>query len=187
MRSAVMALQEELQRHEYSERLQRETLQELSQIKSNILAIVSHDLRTPLTSILLYTKMLISDRDSLTDDDQTNFLNIIADECNRLSRLVNDLLEVQRLESEEIHWNLELQDLTSIIKDCAKVFGPVATSKSMTLKVACPNSLPPIAADSDKITQALNNLVSNALKYTPTGGCVEVSVEVQGAMKPSSA
>ena len=86
------------------ERVQRQKLEELTQIKSNILAIVSHDLRTPLTSILMYAQILLDELDSLAEEDQRSFLGIISDECTRLARLVDDLLEVQRLESGSARW-----------------------------------------------------------------------------------
>jgi len=180
LRRAVLSLGARWRKREDDERAQRQKLEEVTQIKSNILSIVSHDLRTPLTSILLYTQMLREELGVLSMEDQTKFLGIIADECNRLSRLVDDLLEVQRLESDRVRWDMKPQDLSETIRNCARVFEALAKSKSIELVIDCPDSLPPAEADADKIAQVLSNLMSNAMKYTPHGGKVQLSAEARG-------
>ncbi len=167
-------------RREEEERSQRQKLEELTQVKSNILSIVSHDLRTPLTSILLYAQMLTEEINQLAADDQRRFLQIISDECTRLSRLVDDLLEVQRWEAGRVKWDVKSQDLSGAIRSCARVFEAMAKSKSVEFSVECPDSLPPVEADADKISQVLSNLLSNAMKYTPAGGKVLISAEARG-------
>ncbi len=179
LRRAVLDLGSKWRRHDDAERVQRQRLEELNRIKSNILSIVSHDLRTPLTSILLYAQMLTSDLDELPKDDQRRFLSIITDECTRLSRLVDDLLEVQRLESGQAKWQMQRQDLSETVRSCARVFEAMARNKSIQFTVDCPQTLPPMHADSDKISQVVSNLVSNALKYTPPGGRVNLSAEAR--------
>jgi len=159
------------------ERVQRQRLEELNQVKSNILSVVSHDLRTPLTSILLYAQMLKEELETLAEEDQRRFLGIICDECGRLSRLVDDLLEVQRIESGRVKWEMQPQDLSKTIRACAGVFEAMALSRMITFHVECPESLPPVEADADKISQVISNLLSNALKYTPSGGRVWLSAE----------
>jgi len=161
------------------ERLQRQKLEEITQIKSNILAIVSHDMRTPLTSILLYAQMLLDEVGTLDIEEETNFLDIIHSECTRLSRLVDDLLEVQRLESDRVKWDMQTHDLTDTVRSCVSVFDAMASNKNIELRVDCQENMPPIEADSDKLTQVLSNLVSNALKYTEANGTVEVSAHLQ--------
>ena len=157
--------------------VRQQRLEELNEIKTNTLSIVSHDLRTPLTSILLYAQMLNEELESLAVEDQRRFLEIISDESNRLSRLVEDLLEAQRLESGRARWDVKAQDLTGTITGCAQAFQAIALSRSIELQVNCPDSLPPVSADSDRIAQVVNNLLSNALKYTPVGGTVWLSVQ----------
>ena len=165
---------------EQGERIQRQKLEELAQIKTNILSIVSHDLRTPLTSILMYTNMLLEARDDLTEEESRNFLNIICEECNRLARLVDDILEVQRLESDAVRLETVSCDLGPTIENCVRVFQPLAETENMTLTSSCLESLPAVLADADKISQVVNNLIANALKYTPSGGSVHVSAERRG-------
>lgn len=179
LRRAFLDLGSHWQRREDDERAQRQKLEELAQLKSNILSIVSHDLRTPLTSILLYAQMLSEEIDSLSDEDRDHFLSIITEECNRLSRLVDDLLEVQRLESDRGRWDMRAQDLSGTIRNCARVFEAIAASKSIDLTVDCPDSLPATEADADKISQVISNLLSNAIKYTPCGGGVHLGVEAR--------
>jgi len=181
VRRAFLDLSARWRKREDDDRLRRQKLEEITQIKSNILSIVSHDMRTPLTSILLYAQMLTEELRSLSEEDQLSFLKIISDECTRLSRLVDDLLEVQRLESGRIRWNLQHQDLSATIRACVRVFEVMAVSKSLELVVNCPSSLPSVVADADKISQVLSNLLSNAIKYTPPGGKVELAAEARGS------
>jgi len=160
-----------------TERAHREKIEELNRIKSNILSIVSHDLRTPLTSIQSCAQMLKDELTTLARADQNHFLDVISDECRRLSRLVDDLLEAQQLESGRTRWDLRSRDLAETILKSARSFEPIAKKKSITFTVDCPPSLPPVQADADRIAQALNNLLSNAFTYTPPGGTVCLSAE----------
>lgn len=164
---------------EEDERLQRQKLEEITQVKSNILAIVSHDMRTPLTSILLYAQMLLDEADTLDAEERNNFLDIIHSECTRLSRLVDDLLEVQRFESDRVSWDMKTHDLTATVRSCVSVFEAMAAAKNIELRVDCQENLPPIEADADKLSQVLSNLLSNALKYTAENGTVAVSASLE--------
>jgi signal transduction histidine kinase/CheY-like chemotaxis protein len=179
LRKLVLDLGGKWRKQEDSETVQRQRLEELTRIKSNILSIVSHDLRTPLTSILLYARMAADELTELSRDDLRHFLGIISDECTRLSRLVDDLLQVQRLESDRVEWQMREQDLSGPIRSCGDVFAAMAQSKSITLTVNCPESLPPVVADADKISQVVSNLLSNALKYTPLRGEVNLMAEAR--------
>lgn len=180
LRKAVLGLSNRWRQRLNEERIQRQKLEEVTRIKSNILAIVSHDLRTPLTSILLYTQMLTEEIDDLSEEDRQRFLGIVEEECNRLSRLLDDLLEVQRLESGSGRWDLQTQDLSDIVRRSVGVFDALAVSKGIELTTTCPESLPSVEVDGDKISQVLSNLISNALKYTQNGGRVAVSAEARG-------
>ena len=180
LREALLDLEGKLRTREQHDRAHREKLEELNRVKNNFLSIVSHDLRTPLTSILLYARMLMDQRQDLNDADQQRFLTIIADECTRLSRLVDDLLEVQRLETDRVEWKIERADLAEVIRTSVRVFEAMAQSKSIQLSVECPDALPAVAMDSEKIAQVISNLLSNAVKYTPAGGAVRIVAEPSG-------
>lgn len=180
VRQAVIDLESEWRKREHAESAQRAKLEELNLLKSNILNMVSHDLRTPLTSILLYAEMLKEELETLDATDQQHFLEIICTECKRLSHLVGDLLEAQRMESGRSQWQMRPLDLSKVIAACALVFEAMAESKSIRLSVKCPESLPQIEGDADKISQVLSNLVSNAIKYSPPGSAVQISAEAEG-------
>lgn len=181
LREALADVQLRWSKRAHDEKSQRQRLEELNLVKSNILNVVSHDLRTPLTSILLYAEMLREELTSLAEEDQRRFLKIISDECNRLSRLVDDLLEAQRLESGRARWDIKAHDLAPTIRACTIVFQAMANSKSIELTAQCPERLPAVEVDVDKIAQVISNLLSNALKYTPAGGKVRLTAEATGA------
>ncbi len=176
LRRSVIRFRDTLRQREDDERQRRQKLEELNLIKTNILSMVSHDLRTPLTSILLYTQMLREDLGKLSMDDQQKFLGVISSECTRLTRLVDDLLEAQRLESGRTRWKMAKVDLAAPILSCAEVFVVMAQAKQTAMTIDCPESLPPIEADVDKVSQILSNLLSNAVKYTPDGGAIHLQV-----------
>lgn len=177
LRQAVLDLGSRWRRHEDDERTQRRRLEEISQIKSNILSMVSHDLRTPLTSILLYSRMLKEDLRTLEQQDQEHFLRVITDECTRLTRMVDDLLDVQRLESGRASWNIGPHDLAETVRASAEAFEPIARANSIEFSVVCPPSLPTVQVDPDRMSQVLGNLLANAMKYTPRGGKVELAAQ----------
>lgn len=180
LRKAYLEVRRRWHEREADERSRREKLEELNLIKSNILNMVSHDLRTPLTSILMYTEMLREDLKTLEEEDQQRFLRIISEECSRLSRLVDDLLEAQRLESGRVRWTMKPIDLSELVRKCTSVFAVMAGSKDIALTLDCAELMPPMEADADRMAQVVSNLLSNALKYTPSGGSVHVSAGVQG-------
>jgi signal transduction histidine kinase/DNA-binding response OmpR family regulator len=180
LRSAFVELRQELRNRLDESDVHCQKLEDLNLLRTNILSMVSHDLRTPLTSILLYTAMLREDLDQLAKDDQRRFLEVISSECSRLTRLVDDLLEAQRLQAGRARWHMQLVDLADTIRNCAMVFEPLMKNKTMEFEVKCPPALAPIEADVDKIAQVLSNLLTNALKYTPEGGRIRLTAEVQG-------
>jgi len=175
LRQAVLDLGSRWRSHEDNEQAERRRLEEISQIKSNILSMVSHDLRTPLTSILLYTRMLLDEVETLDQQERRHFLEVISDECMRLTRMVDDLLDVQRLESGKGSWNVGEHDLAETVRACAEAFEPIARANTIQFTVDCPRSLPTAQVDPDRINQVLTNLLANAMKYTPSGGQVELS------------
>ncbi len=181
VRRAFQDLWAQWTKREVDERLRRQKLEDIHQIKSNILAIVSHDLRTPLTSIIMYAHMIKDDIQSLSTEETHNFVTIIFDECNRLSRLLDDLLEVQKLESNHVTLKFEKQSLVPILDACLHVYEPLANSKSMNLTFEYDGALPELFIDADKISQIISNLVSNALKYTPENGSIVVTTTSHGS------
>ncbi len=149
-------------------------LKRLDQMKSDFVSAVSHELRTPLTSIKAFTATLLR-RQEFDARTQREFLEIIDNQCDRLTRLINDLLSVSRIEEGralEMKW--AWVDLREVVERVVKAQKPHARKHEFIVNI--PPFLPPVAADEDKLEQILTNLVSNAVKYSPAGGPVEITV-----------
>jgi two-component system phosphate regulon sensor histidine kinase PhoR len=145
---------------------------EVAEMKNDFVSNVSHELRTPLASIKAYVEMLI---DGEADDERTkiDFYEVIQNEANRLSRLIDDILNISRIESGLIKVNKQPQSLAVIISEAIEVITPQAKQKSITIdEGATPTFYQ--TADKDMLYQAVLNLLSNAVKYTPDGGTVSV-------------
>ncbi|MGH9632168.1 MAG: ATP-binding protein [Bryobacteraceae bacterium] len=150
-------------------------LQELDRMKSRFISTVSHEFRTPLTSIKAFAEILL---DSPGGDPATRkrFLEIIDTESDRLSRLISDLLDLAKIESGSAYWRMADMDLQRIIVETVATFAPTASKKQVSLEVI--ESEPqPIHADRDRIQQVVTNLLSNAVKFSPSGGLILVSNE----------
>ncbi|NLE43368.1 MAG: response regulator [Chloroflexi bacterium] len=142
---------------------------ELDKMKSDFVSIASHELRTPLTSIRGYLDLILMGAPGPLNPQQQNFLQIAKDNTDRLHLLVNDLLDISRIESGRIELNITPLHLQGLIENIVTLFGPQFEEKGLKLLVDVPSDLSHILADPDRITQVLANLVSNALKYTPKG------------------
>ena len=149
-------------------------LRELDRLKDEFIAIVSHELRTPVASI--YGAALTLRNRELVDEDRASLQSIIYNESDRLARLVGDVLWVNRLQAGRLETHIEAVDavdLARVVVDAARAHLP----PGLSLELASEPSLPPIAADAEKLRQVLANLVENAVKYSPGGGRVTVRVE----------
>ena len=154
---------------------------EVDRIKSDFVATVSHELRTPMTSIKGYADLLLMGAAGNLTEDQINYLEIIRGNADRLSLLVNDLLDISRIEQGRVELelvDLKLKDPVGDILDTLDVrFGE--DPKVIHLAVSIPEDLPTFEADQRRITQILLNLVLNAYQYTPDGGSVIINAEVE--------
>ena len=149
-------------------------LRELDRMKDEFIAIVSHELRTPVASI--YGAALTLRSRELTEDDRASMQSIIYQQSDRLARLVGDVLWVNRLQAGRIETAIEAVDgvdLARVVVDGARAHLP----PRLSLELASQPSVPPVAADAEKLRQVLANLVDNAVKYSPGGGRVTVRVE----------
>lgn len=150
---------------------------EIAEMKSDFVSRVSHELRTPLSSIKAYVEMLI-DGEAHDEERRGEFYGIIQNETDRLSRLIDNILSISRIESGVVKINREDLSLPSLIKEAMSVVQPQASAKSIALHWEDPPLFFQVHADRDMIFQVLINLLSNAVKYTPEGGDVHVSVAV---------
>jgi signal transduction histidine kinase len=169
-RADAEAAQEQLSR-------QNELLLEADRLKDEFVALISHDLRTPLTSIVGYTELALDDEmEPPLDDERRSYLKVVARGSERLLRLVDDLLFVARLQAGK---GLQLErrelDLTAIAIQVVDEAQPRAATKGLSLSCSADGPVT-VEADKGRIFQLLENLISNAIKFTPPGGSVEVRV-----------
>ncbi len=150
---------------------------EISEMKSDFVSNVSHELRTPLSSIQAYVEMLI---DGEASDEQTRseFYNIVQGEANRLSRLIDNILNIGRIESGVMKVQREFVSLYGVVKEAADMMKPQSRAKGIALDFHAPPLRIDVFADKDMMYQATVNLISNAIKYTPDQGSVTVTIEV---------
>ena len=154
-------------------REQNERLKELDRMKSEFLSTAAHELRTPLTSILGFSEILLKRK--LDEERKNRFLKIINEESMGLSALINDLLDLSRIESGRgFKITKALTDIKEVILENVDIFQE-QTDKH-TFKVNLPDDLVKIEADKDKIGQVMENLLSNALKFSPEGGEVNITL-----------
>ena len=153
---------------------------DLDKMKTDFISVVSHELRTPLTSIKGYTDLLLSGASGETNELQAEFLGIIQSSTTRLSNLINDILDISRIESGSIDIQQGAVDYGRIVSETLRLMKAAADEKGISMDASLPETIPPVRGDADKVTQILSNLVSNAIKYTPEGGWIKVSLEVTG-------
>jgi len=149
-------------------------LKELDRIKSDFVANVAHEFRTPLTIIKGNTDMVVKGRLGKVTAEQKDMLDGAIKIVNRLSRLVNDLLDISKIESGKLKLKKEKLNINKIIEDNLVVFDNIMKDKKQTLQKELAGDMPDITADTDKITQVFINLLSNAVKYSPEGGSITI-------------
>jgi PAS domain S-box-containing protein len=154
---------------------QNERLRELDRLKDEFLALVSHELRTPLTSIRGYTELLLDGEAGELTEDQLQFLGVVERNTNRLLHLVGDLLFLAQVEAGKLTLELGPLDLAAVAAESVETARPQAEAKGITLTLAT-GPVRPISGDYARIAQLLDNLVSNAIKFTGEGGRVDVRV-----------
>ncbi|MCT0225856.1 PAS domain-containing protein [Synechococcus sp. CS-1328] len=146
---------------------------ELNAAQSRFISNVSHELRTPLFNIKSYVETLHDLGDQLSEAEKREFLGIANDETDRLTRLVNDVLDLSRLESERV-WTLEPLELPPAIEQTLRTYRLNAEDKGVSLAFESDPTLPRVLGNWDLLLQVLDNLVGNALKFTPKGGGLRI-------------
>src|SRR5579883_549692 len=144
--------------------------------KDSVIATVSHELRTPLSSIRSYSEMLLEYDDASV---RREFLEIINTESERLTRLLNEVLDLATIESGKVAWNVSTFDLAPLIEDSIRVYTPLAREHELSITARLEPGLPPVSTDADRLRQVLNNLLDNAIKFTDSGG-ITVGARVVG-------
>lgn len=150
-------------------------LRELDQLKSDFLSTTSHELRTPLTIISEFASILHDGIAGLLSDEQEEWVESILNNTKRLGALINDILDLQRMESGRLKLTRKNCDLAGLLRQIVHDFEPTFESKEQKLTLKATNELPRALCDPSKITQVMVNLVGNAHKFTPSQGSVTVS------------
>jgi signal transduction histidine kinase len=154
---------------------QNERLRELDRLKDEFISLVSHELRTPLTSIRGYLELLREE--GKLDEQQLRFIGIVDRNSERLLDLVSDLLFLAQVDAGKLNFELKTVDLEALVADCVEASLPTAAAKEIELTSSTQQLPVQLQGDPARLAQVLDNLVSNALKFTPSGGRVEVSLQ----------
>jgi len=151
---------------------------EIDRMKRDFVSSVSHELRTPLTSIKAYTETILRDP-NMHDEKKREFLISIDEESNRLADLVNGLLEISQLESGRIEVLKQYVDIKDVIEQAVSSLKRPAEDKNIGIHVNTCNHNPEVWGNESKIRSMISNLINNAIKFTPAGGDVRISIECQ--------
>ena len=155
-------------------------LRRIDDAKSDLISIVSHELRTPLTAIKAYTETLLDNVGRPSFNMQENFLGIINEECDRLARMVNDVLDLSRMDSGRRRLKTEDLSLARLVRDVLPTVEPALQERRLELRADVPETLPPVEADADLLKQVLVNLIHNAVKFSREGSQIELIADAKG-------
>ncbi len=177
LRFREFALRFELDKNQKALAESNQKLLELDQIKGRFFANISHELRTPLTLLLSPLETMIHGRDRQIDADSRNLMAIMHGNGMRLLKLINDLLDLVRLESGRMEVKREALEMSAYLNGLIGAARQMADAKGLRLETWVESGLGPVLADRDKLEKMILNLVFNALKFTPGGGLVALRVE----------
>ncbi len=155
-----------------------EQLQELDRLKSAFVTIVSHELRTPLTSIKGLVENMLQELTGPLNDKQTHYLSRIQLNAERLTRMLNELLDLSKIEAGKMELLRSSMSLHELFADLLEGFQPLARLKSISMEVTATEGMPTVHADRDKLYEVLSNLLDNAIKFTPPGGLVQIGAQI---------
>ncbi|MBX9721132.1 MAG: cell wall metabolism sensor histidine kinase WalK, partial [Candidatus Obscuribacterales bacterium] len=156
---------------------------ELERMKNEFISNVSHELRTPITSIKSYVDTICQHGDKLEPDIYKEFMQIIDSEADRLMNLVNEVLDLSKLESGEQELEMVDQDIRPAAEYTIRALNMMAKDKGIELAISCDDPIPLMQMNRESIERAIINLINNAIKYTPKGGKVEVIITHQSDQK----
>jgi PAS domain S-box-containing protein len=164
---------------EYTKKLEtvNKSLKEMDMKKTEFLNRIAHDLRTPLTSIKAYSELILKYKDKPAET-YTKFLDIIKEESNRMALLINDYLDLMRLTSGKMEYKRGPLNLPETVKQFVAMFSYHAKKNNISIVLNIPERLPILMGDSDKMNWILNHLLTNAVKFTPSGGNITISAKV---------
>jgi PAS domain S-box-containing protein len=148
-------------------------LEELNKLKNDFISNISHELRTPLASIIGFSETIMSDPE-MPEEMKSEFNNIILSEGKRLAKLINDILDISKFEVGRLVLNKSNFDIIPLIKEVVEINRNSIPAGKLTFNVSLPNEKTMIYGDKDRILQAVNGLINNAVKYTDKGGIITI-------------
>jgi signal transduction histidine kinase len=153
-------------------------LKRANEAKSEFVSIVSHELKTPMTSIKGYADLLFKGAAGEINGMQQKFLRVIRSNVDRMNALVSDLLDISRIESGRLKLHTRSIPIKVVVDEVVQTMQERIKAKELALTVEVPEDLPPVRADEDRLIQVLTNLMSNAYRYTLPGGTISVKATV---------
>ncbi|MFN3868809.1 MAG: sensor histidine kinase [Hyphomicrobiaceae bacterium] len=156
-----------------------------NRVKSEFIANMSHELRTPLNTIIGFSKILAEhDRRRLPDDEIVEYAQLINDSADHLLSVINDILDISKIQSGKYTIDAHETSIADIVKYCQTTFQKQAYDSGVELAVSMPSPLPPVRGDTAKLRQAISNIVSNPIKFTPNGGkvLIEATATMDGGL-----
>jgi len=154
-------------------------LRHADELKSGLVSTVSHELRTPLTALRMAISLLQGSKVGDLTARQRTLVNAAGEESERLFRIIDDLLNISRIESGRAQFDMRPSSPRGIIDSVIEPIRDAFEQKGLRLEVDCPTELPEVQADATFIAHALGNLLANALKFTPTGGSVTIGAKTE--------
>ena len=169
-----------LSRNEKKMKQMVKDMKKMDKMKDEFISIVSHELRTPLTSVKEAVSLLLDEIPGQINDDQREFLNLAMHDTTRLNRLLNDILNLSRMEAGKLQMYWESSDIKEVVNHALNSMRPMSLTKEIELLEEAADGLEPIVLDKDKVEQILINLVSNAIKFSPNKGQITIKVDNDG-------
>src|SRR5262245_48646345 len=175
---AFKVMAEQITEREESLKVLNKRLEELNELKSEVVSGVSHELRTPLTTIKMLSQLMLQNK--LSEAERKESLEVIATECDRQIDLVLNLLDLSRIEAGAFQYTLSEVNLLDLLNACLRIERHTAKLHGHDLEVSLPAHLPHIYTDRKAVRRILCAVIENAIKYTPDGGRIALSADVKG-------
>ena len=172
-------------RYAIERKLAEEKLKEAIEMKSEFISTVSHELRTPMTSIKEGISIVLEGAAGQINDDQKELLGIAKRNLDRLARLINDVLDLQKLQSGKIGFDMQNNNINEVVEEVYKAMLPSVKEKGLDFLLNLDSTLGKVKFDVDKIIQVLTNLVNNAVKFTEKGQITIATSKLENAIQVS--
>lgn len=152
-------------------------LKQAERAQTDLIAMLSHDLRTPLAAIKEAMSLLSETAAHKLEERQRRYLIIAREEIDRLNRMIDNLIDVSRMESGKVVLRLDAVDMAELLSSAIESLSLLISKRNLTIERSIPPRMPPILGDRDRLLRVLNNLLDNAIKYSPLGGAIRLSID----------